>query len=54
MKNCLPPSPRCRYLPPCGRHPDRHAVRTGHDLPTCPITVKKAISKVEGVSKIDG
>ncbi len=34
MKNCLPPSPSpsLPLLPRVGRHPDRHAVRTGHDL----------------------
>ncbi|ATU22429.1 hypothetical protein AYP_001146 [Acinetobacter baumannii] len=30
---CRPrPRPRCRCCPRVGRHPDRHAVRTGHDL----------------------
>jgi copper chaperone CopZ len=36
-----------------GRHPDRHAVRTGHDLLHLPDHRQEAISKVEGVSKID-
>jgi hypothetical protein len=36
-----------------GRHPDRHAVRAWHDLRLLPITVKHALSKVEGVSKTD-
>ncbi len=36
MKNCLPPSPSLPLLPPCGRHPDRHAVRAWHDLRLLP------------------
>ena len=35
-----------------GRYPDRHASGSRHDLRR-PITVKKALSKVEGVSKVD-
>ena len=31
-KTVCRPRPRCRCLPPCGPPPDRHAVRTGHDL----------------------
>ena len=53
MKNCLPPSPSLPLLPRVGRHPDRHAVRAGMTCASCPITVKHALSKVEGVSKTD-
>lgn len=40
-------------LPRLGRHPDRHAVRTGHDLLRLPDHCQEGDFKVEGVSKVD-
>lgn len=46
---CLPRL--AAVVAPSGPPPERHAVRTGHDLLRLPDHCKKAICKVEGVSK---
>ncbi len=54
MKNCLPPSPSLPLLPPCGPPPrPSRCPCLGMTCASCPITVKHALSKVEGVSKTD-
>ncbi len=44
---------RCRCCPRVGRHPDRYAVRTGHDLLGLSDHCQgRRFPKVDGVSKL--
>ena len=48
----MPLSPSLPWFPQCGRLPNHHPVGAGHDLRRL-LTVKKALTKVEGVTKAE-